>query len=41
MGLGLGWLWPGERGAAEERPGLVTEAPLWMGRKVLGGALTT
>ena len=45
LGLGLAWLWPGERGAREERPGLVTEAggpdTEWMGRNVLGGALTT
>ena len=44
MGLVLDWLWPGERGAREERPGLVTEAggpdTEWMGRNVLGGGLT-
>ena len=45
LGLVLDWLWAGERGAREERPGLVTEAggpdTEWMGRNVLGGGLTT
>ena len=45
LGLVLDRLWAGERGAREERPGLVTEAggpdTEWMGRNVLGGGLTT
>ena len=39
LGLGLAWLWAGERGAREDLGGLVTPGTLCIGRKVLGGAL--